>query len=727
MIFDEVNIKLIGKKISKENKVIKHQPIDDFVGHMNKYFSHFVKDFPIFNELKRLGKITAVVKWIHDNQIPIDTSLFEEYKVKRCHTPLMTPNINQTKPKGEQAFWMSGGVSYELDETNYFQTTHANAETIQNAMINARPSEVVFEWDFESFDKKLNKNTSYKAVAHTFSKTQKDGNLKQQLIDICLPVRGDLKLAFIRYYDSFNDRDNGLGRGWEITPFSLYFPSKKALMRFNPTGKQLDCYPNIIVRSGDSEEEYRLCGLEEGLRPIYMSRDGAYQLIENSGGNFVLFRKNLGKLVFGKLGKLLRIIDNRGIELKYFYEGDRLIEIAHQDGRKIDLHYNDERLVKVVGPGNKTINFECNPIGLLISSSEGKSKTLYKYDSQQHLCSMVAPKGNLIFEADYDDYHRVKEISDGKGLSFKKEYMLAKKRSKTTMQDGRTSIIQYDNHNRVVKQIDSMGNSINFAYREGLKFGKPLFITNKLGHVEENHYDQAGNLSYRKNANGEEWHFLWDEDNQLIGVKNPSGWGEYYVYDQGKLTHCYHYANLKLDQNGKLTGQIEYYMDYVTRYDYDQQTGDLLSITDAEGVEKKFFYDENGLPIRMGVSEECFVENSYDNRSRLRKKQMGKRLYTYQYDQLDRLAKVSSSSGEISYDYDFNGNIIAIHDQKGNPTAFEYNERDDLVKVTDAEGGELLCEYNEFGQLKKMTYPNHLIQEVEYDPLNRTSKQIFKF
>jgi len=458
-----------------------------------------------------------------------------------------------------------------------------------------------------------------------------------------------------------------------------------------------------------------------------MSQEGVYQLMENSGGNFVLSRKSLGKLIFDKGGKLLRITNNKGIAIKYLYEGERLIEISHQNGRKIDLHYHEERLVKIIGPGNKTIDFEFNSLGLNTTSSVGNCKTSYHYDNQQHLCSMIAPKGNVIFKAEYDDYHRIKEISYGKDLSFKKEYVIAKKRSKTIMPDGRTSIVQYDNQNRVVKQIDAMGNSTNFEYQPGLKSNKPLYIRNKLGHVEENHYDKAGNICYRKNAKGEEWHFLYDENNQLIGIKKPSGWGEYYVYDQGKLTHCYHYADLKLDQNGKPNGQIEYYLDYATHYDYDQLTGELLCVTDAEGVKKSFLYDENGLPIRMQVSEGCFVENTYDKRSRLRKKQIGQCHYTYQYDQLDRLVKVITSSGEINYDYDFNGNITAIHDQKGNVTTFVYNERDDLIKVVDTDGGELHYEYNEFGQLKKMTYPNHLIQKVEYDSLNRTSKQILEF
>ena len=64
------------------------------------------------NELKRLGKITAVVKWIHDHQISDRYYTFEKYKVKPVETPKYTPEFTRIMEKGGeqliyQAEWLT--------------------------------------------------------------------------------------------------------------------------------------------------------------------------------------------------------------------------------------------------------------------------------------------------------------------------------------------------------------------------------------------------------------------------------------------------------------------------------------------------------------------------------------------------------------------------------------------------------------------------------------------
>ena len=543
---------------------------------------------------------------------------------------------------------------------------------------------------------------------------------------MCFPVAGELKLAFVRYYNSFNDCDNGLGRGWEITPYALHFPNKKANVSFEKKIYPRQCYLKIIVRTGNSEDEYVLSGLDPNQNPLYTRQDGVYQLIEINHAGYVLFQKNLGSVAFDSEGKLTTIADMRGYAIHFSYQGACLKRMVHQDGRKIDLHYQGDRLVQVEGPGNKVIQFECNQNGQLISSNMGGHVTTYDYDQEQHLRKMTSPKSDVIFRAKYDSYHRIKEICFGKRAYGKQDYNLGEKRSKITLKDGSESTTQYDDRYRKTECIDALGYALRFKYHPTKNFGKPIAITNKLGYKTRYRYDNAGNISQLKNANKDVWYFLYDADNHLIATRNPTGNGEFYVYAQGKLTHCFHHASLELNDKKQLTGNVHYDPNIVTHYHYDGQTGDLLAVTDPEGVEKKFTYDSNGLPITRELSPGCSIENTYDERSRLRKKQMGKAVFTYEYDDLDRIAKVIAPSGDIQYEYDGNNNVTAIHDQRGNTTLLEYNDLNNLVKVVDAEGGVILYEYNEMNQLKKVEFPNHLIKEIEYDSLHRPIKQISK-
>lgn len=51
----------------------------------------FAEEFPVLKDLKKLGKITSVVKWIKDNNIPLDMSFLEDYEVEHVPCERYTP------------------------------------------------------------------------------------------------------------------------------------------------------------------------------------------------------------------------------------------------------------------------------------------------------------------------------------------------------------------------------------------------------------------------------------------------------------------------------------------------------------------------------------------------------------------------------------------------------------------------------------------------------------
>ena len=90
MLFNTASMELLTETKFKDN--VTSDPVAEaFASHFTQHYDEFADERPILGELKRQGKITAVVKWIRDNNIPFDLSYFDNYTPayddRRCAVP----------------------------------------------------------------------------------------------------------------------------------------------------------------------------------------------------------------------------------------------------------------------------------------------------------------------------------------------------------------------------------------------------------------------------------------------------------------------------------------------------------------------------------------------------------------------------------------------------------------------------------------------------------------
>ena len=534
------------------------------------------------------------------------------------------------------------------------------------------------------------------------------------------PVLGEIPLALVRTYDSFNERCSGLGLGWDITPAKLRFSKEKRWFHFSDA-TVLKCYPEIFVIVEGVEFLYSIQGLDAEKRPIYRSEGNLPFLLEKGDGGFAFYGER-EQLFFDDKGNVMKISDRNGISIDYGYENGKITSISHVGGKTIRLEYEGIAIVRAVGGGGKIIHYSYTPEGQLQSVQDGEGLLMsYAYDKDLRLTAIFDAKGHPVFEANYAIYNR----AEGKvihGTRFRQEFSLSER--KIRIEGFNNSFVEEQFDERYLPQriVDSLGKTLEFSYtgpfgpektvdNNGLEvcyeynsFGHPIKVTDAYRDSRSAVFDAQGNLSAETDGRETKTLYCYDEARRLVKMFSPF------------ILRSVHIKN-------GLT-VVEGDEDFATSFHYDSATGRLLAVDLPGGEKKSFRLDENGLPIEVCYSNGLISKRSYDDRSRLVKISEAGREITYMYNERDQVIRVSGPAGYIQHKYDEVGNLILTTDSNGNETHLEYDENYRLIRVIDAEGGVTHYRYNDFHCLTKMILPNGSLREIIYDPSNRPMQQV---
>ncbi len=701
MVFDEVRMQVLTESQFKGSNYRDHAA-ETFASHFTQNYDAFANEFPVLQDLKRLGKITGVVKWIKDQNIPFDLSFFRSYAPQSVSTPIYTPQIGDA----EYRMVISGGVTYHLDESNFSTSDGWQANDIKDEVLRGRSGEEELTWDF---------GRGYTAVAQTFARSLKVGNVKKTFVDMNFSVPGSVPLALVRTYSSFNEQRSALGVGWEILPAKLRFASEKRWRRFQD-GTELQVYSEIFVGIKSQETLYKLIGLDVGKQPIYRAESKAGFLIENGDGIFVLSQKQ-EHLFFDSDGKLVKISDKSGMSIDYGYEAERLVSISSQGTPVIQLEYEGSKIIRAVGAGGKTISYFYGPEGQLREVRDKAGALMsYVYDKDLHLTAIFDAKGSKIFEASYDIYNRAEE-KNIQGMQLKQEFSLSERRARVEGPNNFFLEEQFDEKYRPQRIVDSLGRGLELSYSG--TFGPEKTVDNNGLEVSYK-YDVLGRPIKISDAYRGERKFEFDESGNLLEETDGLGITTAYRYDAyGRLIKMYKPFRLNFlsIENGKVTKKGD--ERFATSFQYDPQTGSLLSVDFPGGGGKSFQLDEKGLPLEVCCPNGFISKRAYDDRARLIEVSESGKTIRYSYDERDRVTKISSPLGETVYSYDDNGNVLSKIDPLGLTSVFDYDDKDHLVQVVDALGGISSYEYSAFGGLTKITLPNGSIREILYDEFQR--------
>lgn len=349
-----------------------------------------VSGFEALKRLKRLGKIVGVVRWLRDNNIPVDLSFMADYVPKNVTTPqtvkllqlCKSPTSNTVLPAGSGPYVpgtcgtkIIGGVTYDKENTQV--ATPAQSQVITDGLANTgrllNPQIAGdMDWNFSSG------GSSYTAFAQIVAPSGKDGNFRFNSVDLSLPNQAGQSLSFTRYYDSFSGLVSGFGPGWSELPFSLRFPESEGLFCTDGSANCTVTDPNAMIANGRIFMVDRISGRtiifdlagvigftnpsgQQVTQPYYVTDKSNDWIYEHPSGFFIYEQRNAN----GVVNKVSWFLPRNGAQGAYtadpVFVGTDVGTLGgdYEAGVWLEYIYDvQNRLVGIEGDFQKRLNIE---------------------------------------------------------------------------------------------------------------------------------------------------------------------------------------------------------------------------------------------------------------------------------------------------------------------------------------------------------------------------------
>jgi len=213
---------------------------------------------------------------------------------------------------------------------------------------------------------------------------------------------------------------------------------------------------------------------------------------------------------------------------------------------------------------------------------------------------------------------------------------------------------EYDDQNRLIKQVDSYG--------FGLEFG----------------YNDAGFVSTVKDQAGRQWYYIYDEFGRLLQVQDPDGNSKDYAYQV--IDNVGYKQHLLIEVNNNLN-------DPVLRVTWSQvglygkQSQRVKSYTESDGRSHEYTYSQ---ATYQGVQAVKVVKNTKQVNSTtiIESHTIYAEAATYQI-----LSVANTTKGtNVSKKYNALGRLTEETDERGNTTIFEYDDQNRKIRQVELAG-----------------------------------------
>lgn len=504
-----------------------------------------------------------------------------------------------------------------------------------------------------------------------------------------------------------------------------------------PTWLGFDSDKNLLVLdSGHQRIRRIILSKNNSSKLAYLPSNGDLSTLDRQpNGSFVRTFRDGTKSYFNEKGQQISAVDRVGRTITYEYDTDtaNLIKVTDATGQVSQLVYAGDRL-----------NYFNDPAG---------RKTYFSYDAKNQLSQIRFPD-NSTKSFEYDDFSRlVKEYNEAGNY-------------KTYVYNGLGRLARVVDENGVSTGIgDKTSQTYNSPQREGLDAGKTNSSVGLPNGAQISMTNDAnGFISKIRDVLGRDTTVTTDLKGKVTDVQR--GASEHISLKYDALTNDLLETKNEITQLKSVStfnefGQNTTSTDFnliTTSHVYAPQTGLLLSDqlpnqvqvdytynsvglpvsktiypngTAAAGVTTNYEYDGSGNPTKIIFPDGKYVLNTFDGAGNVVSTTSFKNSSTgfttaYEYDQSNRLKKVTSAKGEVTqYSYLATGQLSQITDPKGKVTAFEYDKKGQVVKKTSPEGYVSFFEYDDMGNLKKETDPNGSVKQYSYLANNKLQTAVF--
>ncbi|HYQ77961.1 MAG TPA: DUF6531 domain-containing protein [Solirubrobacterales bacterium] len=335
---------------------------------------------------------------------------------------------------------------------------------------------------------------------------------------------------------------------------------------------------------------------------------------------------------------------------------------------------------------------------------ETTQKATFKHAANGDLESAIDPLGRES-KFEYDTYGDLKAITDAAG-------------DKTT----RT----YDKDGQELTEVSPRGNeegaiASEFETKtERDAQGRPIKITDPLGHETKIAYDKNGNLESMTDALGHTTKYTYDADDEQTKVEKANGTTSEAAYDsmgdvKSRTNGNANTTKYEHDALEQLTETIDP-LERKSKREYDA-AGNFKKTEDALGRTISYSYDAADRLKEVNYSEEAThdLTYKYDKDGNVTEILDGTGTTTRVYDQLDRLTEVTNGAKElVKYKYNLGNEVTELTYPNGETVKHAFDKAGRLEKVTDWLGKETTFGYNRDSQVKATTFPATTANVDEY-------------
>lgn len=292
---------------------------------------------------------------------------------------------------------------------------------------------------------------------------------------------------------------------------------------------------------------------------------------------------------------VLHIRQDGSIERSEYDSRGNLVRQERADGSVVEMTYDDkDQMIRLVDPNGYVWQRKYDHAGNLVEES----------DPLEHSTKYV-----------YNDKGLPTQITDAKGGAKALEYNDSGRLTSYTDCSGKKTEWRYDNIGRVIEAKDASGGVVAYdygpngqliairspagvAYMQYDAEGRLLQHTDQLNRSTRYSYDSVGRIASRADALGRTLAYRYDRLGRLSALN-----------DANLATYQFHY-----DPAGRLIEEIGF-DGKSTRYEYDKESGSLVSV-DKAGFVMSIDVDASGRLMKrvVGESEERFA---YDPSGRL--------------------------------------------------------------------------------------------------------------
>ena len=374
-----------------------------------------------------------------------------------------------------------------------------------------------------------------------------------------------------------------------------------------------------------------------------------------------------------------------GITLAFTYQGEWLHQIIRTDTEQAEVlatYRQDERGALV--ENNALLDFHLfyeydSHFNLTRWADNDKTWVDYHYDEQGRVIHSIGAEGFYPVWLQYEENRTTVLDSQQRATVYDYDSHLMKPLS-ITLPSGAKTHFEYDRYGNLLSQTFADGKQVQFDYLE-----------------------QTGLVTCFTNTAGKQWHYDYDENEQLCQLSDPLGrvWAKTenrgtFAKNSDNPTAC---TTLFTSPDGSTTEFIR------------NQYGLLTEVKSTFGKHQhteQFYYDPRHRLVEAQDAEQRRIQLGYDDKDRFNclTNARGKQWH-YGYNAHHKLTHIARpNQSEEKHHYDRHGNLIRYTDANGVDWQLKYGAFDLLTEKVDGEGNRWLYDYDKDSlKLNKVTNP----------------------